>query len=171
MKEKILEIIKEDIEKEGFEIIEIKISRLHGKTNIRVFIDKLSKIIPPPASTTIDVTLPRNQVDGVTISDCEKVTDIINFLLDGNDLNFSNYVIEVSSPGIDRPLVSENDFAKNVGKIVMIVLSEPLCDIKSYIEGKIISVKSEIVTILDIKNNKKSIPLEKISKAKLKIEI
>lgn len=153
MEEKILEIIKEDIEKEGFEIVEIKTFRLHGKTNIRVFIDKPG---------------------GVTLSDCEKATGIISFLLDGSDMQmqFTNYEIEVSSPGLDRPLVKEFDFAKNTGKTVMIHLSEPLGEIKSYIEGKIISVKNGVL-VLDTKSGLKSVPIPigKISKAKLKIEI
>ena len=150
MIEKILEIIKEDIEKEGFEIIEIKTSRQQGKTNIRIFIDKPG---------------------GIMISDCEKASSIISFLLDGSDINLSGYEIEVSSPGIDRPLVSENDFEKNIGAIVMINLSEPYEDIKSYIEGKIISVKNGIVILGSGDNKKCSILLEKISKAKIKIEI
>ncbi len=149
MKEKILEIIKEDIEKEGFEIVEIKTFRLHGKTNINVFIDKPG---------------------GVTLADCEKTSGIIEFLLDGSDLNISNYDLEISSPGLDRPLVNEFDFAKNIGKTVMLNLSEPLGDIKSYIEGKIISVKNGTV-ILGGKNGEQYIPLKKISKAKIKIEI
>ena len=149
MKEKILEIIKEDIEKEGFEIVEVKTFNSHGKTNINVFIDKPG---------------------GVTLSDLEKATGIISFLLDGSDLNISNYDLEISSPGLDRPLVNESDFVKNTGKTVMLNLSEPFGDIKSYIEGKIISVKNGVV-VLDSKNGKKSVPLKKISKAKLKIEI
>lgn len=151
MKEKILEIIKEDIEKEGFKIVEIKTSRLHGKTNIRVFIDKPG---------------------GITLSDCSAATGIISFLLNGSDIqpHLTDYEIEVSSPGLDRPLVGESDFTKNVGKTVMLNLSEPLGDIKSYIEGKIISVKNSVV-VLEAKNGKKSLPLKKISKAKLKIEI
>ena len=149
MKEKILEIIKEDIEKEGFEIVETKTFKTHGKTNINVFIDKPG---------------------GVTLADCEKTSRIIEFLLDGSDLNISNYDLEISSPGLDRPLKTENDFAKNTGKTVMLNLSEPLGDIKSYMEGKIISVKNGTV-VLDSKNIERCIPIEKISKAKLKIEI
>ncbi|MBI5574098.1 MAG: ribosome maturation factor RimP [Elusimicrobia bacterium] len=159
MKEKILEIIKEDIEKEGFEIVEIKTFRLHGRNNIRVFIDKPG---------------------GITLSDCEKATGIISFLLRyrGTDAeqnaeltrNLSDYEIEVSSPGLDRPLVREFDFVKNTGKTVMINLSEPIGDIKNYIEGKIISVKNGSV-VLDSKNGERCIPIEKISKAVLKIEI
>ncbi|MFH0948399.1 MAG: ribosome maturation factor RimP [Elusimicrobiota bacterium] len=147
MKKKILEIIKDDLEKEGFEIVEIRTFNSHGKTNIRVFIDKLN---------------------GVTLSDLEKATGIIRFLLDGNDCGI--YELEVSSPGLDRPLVSENDFAKNTGETVMLNLSKPLGDIKSYIEGKIVSVKDEMVKITD-RNRTVEIPLKQISKAKIKIEI
>jgi len=149
MEEQIFEIIKEDIEKEGFEVVEIKSARLPGKTKICVFIDKPG---------------------GVNLSDCEKASGIIGFLLEGSDLNLSNYDLEVSSPGLGRLLKKDIDFVKNIGKTVMINLIEPLGGIKSYIEGKVDSVKNGVI-ILDSKSGKKSIPIKKISNAKLKIEI
>ncbi|MEW6555920.1 MAG: ribosome maturation factor RimP [Elusimicrobiota bacterium] len=150
MKEKILEVIKEDIEKEGYEIVEIKTGRFGNRTSIQVFIDR------------------QGGAEKVTLADCEKASGIIGFLLDGSNLNLSNYELEVSSPGLNRPLVSENDFVKNTNKTVMINLTEPFGNIKSYVEGRIISIKKGMV-ILDTKNGTTTIPIKKIAKAKLKI--
>ncbi|MBN1385071.1 MAG: ribosome maturation factor RimP [Elusimicrobia bacterium] len=149
MEDKIREIIKEDIEKEGFEIVEVKCSKFQGRTSIKIFIDKPG---------------------GVAIDDCEKASGIISFLLDGSNLNLAGYELEVSSPGLDRPLVSERDFEKCLGKTVMINLKESINDIKNYIEGKIILVDQNNITVQN-KNREAVIPIETISKAKLKIEI
>src|SRR3989339_373065 len=146
--EKIREIIREDVEKEGFEIIEIKSSQFKGRTIIRVFIDKTG---------------------GVTTGDCEKVSNIIGFLLDGSDLNISNYDLEVSTPGLDRALITEKDFKKNIGRTAVINLKEPVED-NIFYEGKIINTENDFVEIL-VKDRKIKIPILKIHKAKLRIEI
>ena len=149
MEEQILELIKEDIEKEGFEIVDIKTFRQRGKIKISVFIDKTG---------------------GVTLADCEKASGIISFLIGGSDLSISDYEIEVSSPGLDRPLKKERDFIRNIGSTLMINLNAPMEDIKGYIEGKLVAVKNGVIE-LENKNSRKLIPIEKISNAKLKIEI
>lgn len=149
MEEKIIGIIKEDFEKEGFEIVELKLSRQRGRTVVRVFIDKPG---------------------GVTLGDCEKASGIAGFLIDGSGINIADYEIEVSSPGLGRPLKTEKDFVKNTGKTVMINLTGPLGDIKGYIEGKIDSVKDGVV-ILDCNSGRKSVPIDKIANAKIRIEI
>ncbi|MDD5686989.1 MAG: ribosome maturation factor RimP [Elusimicrobia bacterium] len=148
MEEKILEIIKDDIGKEGLEIVEIRCSKFKGRTNIRVFIDKTG---------------------GVTVADCEKASGIIGFLLDGSNLNFAGYELEVSSPGLDRPLAKEADFNKHLGETVMIFLRENFND-KNYFEGKINGSNDGFVEITAKDKNIK-IPIDRISKAKLKIEI
>lgn len=149
MEEKIKEVIIEDIEKEGFEIVEIKCSKFKGRINIKIFIDN-------PA--------------GITVDDCGRVSDIVGFLLDGSDLNLAEYDLEVSSPGLDRPLASVEDFKKHLGKTVMVNLKESVENIKNYIEGKIVSIDRGSVAV-ENKNSKALIPIEKIAKARLKIEI
>lgn len=149
MEEKIKEVIKEDIEKEGFGIVEIKCSKFKGRTNIKIFIDK---------------------PEGVTVDDCGKASDIVSFLLDGSDLNLSGYDLEISSPGLDRPLVSGEDFKRHLGKAVMVNLKESVGDIKNYIEGKIVSADRRNVEV-ENKNSRILIPVEKIAKARLKIKV
>ncbi|OGS45735.1 MAG: hypothetical protein A2539_07830 [Elusimicrobia bacterium RIFOXYD2_FULL_34_15] len=146
--DRIKEIISEDIEKEGFEIFEIKSSQFKGRTIIRIFIDKPG---------------------GVTTDDCGKVSDIAGFLLDNSDLNIARYDLEVSSPGLDRPLASEKDFKKNIGMVAVINLKETV-EGKIFYEGKIISTGNDIVEV-SVKDKNIKIPISKIHKAKLRIEI
>jgi ribosome maturation factor RimP len=148
MEEEIKNIIKEDIEKEGFEIVEVKCSKFKGRTNISVFLDKTG---------------------GITLEDCEKANGIISFLLDGSNLNLSNYNLEVSSPGLDRPLKDEKDFKKHLGETVLVNLLEVVND-NVFFEGKLVDVKDGEIEIL-VKEKNIKIPIIKISKAKVKIQI
>ncbi|MGD9200360.1 MAG: ribosome maturation factor RimP [Chitinispirillia bacterium] len=101
---------------------------------------------------------------GVTINDCEKVSKEVSVLLDKENFSQNPYTLEVSSPGIDRKLISERDFKRVVGKNVSINLkgSDSNTKIKS---GKLISCSkgnlivetekgTEIISIANVKNGK-----------------
>lgn len=61
---------------------------------------------------------------GVTVGDCEKVSRLINDLIFTENLIESAYVLEVSSPGIDKPLESAKDYQRNIGRKIRIAFSE-----------------------------------------------
>ncbi|MBO7514778.1 MAG: ribosome maturation factor RimP [Lachnospiraceae bacterium] len=63
---------------------------------------------------------------GITIDDCETVSRYVSDKLDATDPIEDNYILEVSSPGLGRPLVKPKDFARNVGKEVEIKLYKPV---------------------------------------------
>jgi len=91
-----------------------------------------------------------DQETGIQIEDCEKVTEVINDILDQKDLISENYFLEVSSPGIERLLRKEKHFLKNIGKEVMVKLYRP------------IHQKKELVGILKhFENHKITLEMEK----------
>ena len=59
-----------------------------------------------------------DKTGGVSIDDCADASTAIDPLLDGSELIIDSYTLEVSSPGIDRPLVTDRDFERNIGKLV-----------------------------------------------------
>ena len=74
---------------------------------------------------TIDFPwLPSSQVQSVTVDDCEKVTRQLQYLLEVESVNYKR--LEVSSPGIDRPLRHQQDFERFSGQIIDITLKLPL---------------------------------------------
>lgn len=146
MDDKIANIIKADIERAGYEIVEIKSSSFGGITVIRVFIDKPG---------------------GITVYDCSRVTNTIRFLLNGSDLNATRYNLEVSSPGLDRPMTSERDFLRNTGKEITVELNAAMDD-KFVFEGKILGFENGAVTI-ETGAAAVQIPVGKIARAKLKL--
>ena len=85
--------------------------------------------------------------EGVTIEDCEKVSRQISALLDVEDPIAGEYTLEVSSPGMDRPLFSIEHYSKYVGNEVDLKLRRPI-DGRRKFKGQIIKVSGDIVGLL-----------------------
>lgn len=106
---------------------------------------------------------------GVTLGDCERFSKNFSVILDVEDPVPHSYILEISSPGLDRPLRNEEDFEKNKGKLVRIITSEKI-ENQNFFIGRILEIKDNFVKLL-VRNRVIDIPLNKISKAKLEIEL
>ena len=101
----------------------------------------------------------------VAIEDCEAVSREISALLDVEDPIPGNYTLEVSSPGIDRPLFTPEQFTRYLGEIAKITLSLPV-DGRRRVQGRIAKVEGNTIVIAgDV--NELAIAHENIQKAKL----
>ncbi len=125
---------------------------------------------------------------GVTISDCEKMSRGLEALLDVEDPIPGTYMLEVGSPGLDRPLHSQRDYERSVGKLARIVTSGQV-GTQTFFIGRIVDVGEGWIR-LQIENKGGStpqkgrkpgavrgeppeeiiVPLDKIAKARLEIE-
>ncbi len=129
------------IENLGYEVVEVEYAKKSDGMNLTFFID---------------------HENGIKIEDCEKVTKAINDLLDEiNPTEDQPYILNVSSPGIDRPLKTERDFKRNEGKMISITLFAKV-DGKKIFEGKLIDYSEQQVTI-ETKDKKLSFDREKIA--------
>ena len=104
---------------------------------------------------------------GVSIDDCARVSREASRLLDVEDLIDQKYHLEVSSPGLDRPLKTERDFSRNLGKKVKLVVDELG---KQETEIGIIRSVQDGVLALQSLSGEISIPLADIKNARLEIE-
>ena len=147
VEEQIEGIIKEVVENNGYELVEIKTPRWRNKIGLKVFIDKAG---------------------GVTIDDCVRLTRIIQDLIfEENLLENQDYRLEVSSPGVDRPLRTLTDFKRNIGKVIELnYYNED--EIKT-ISGKITNVYDEIIEITSDDTIKNNFSTNEIEKAKIKL--
>lgn len=102
---------------------------------------------------------------GVNLDDCQKVSEQISRQLDIIDPIPYNYMLEVSSPGIERPLKKDEDFIRFIGSYVEIKTFQPI-EGKKVFTGELIDFSSDVVTIADEKHCQ--IPKDKIASAKLK---
>ena len=83
---------------------------------------------------------------GITVDDCELISRAFEEILDREDYISENYIFEVSSPGLDRPLKKEKDFARSIGKDVEIKLYKALNKEKEFV-GVLTDYDKETITI------------------------
>ena len=146
--EKVESVLNPIVAEESLELVDLEFKPSGKRWMLRIFIDKEG---------------------GVTIADCEKVNRELGRILDVEDFIDHPYTLEVSSPGLTRPLKKREDFARYRGKLCRIVTKERMDD-KTEFKGEIIDViddKVEIKGKIDVF----TIPICAIKKANLEFEI
>ncbi len=114
---------------------------------------------------TLQIMAERQDRKGMRVEDCTVITRALDGLLEANDLIPGAYALEVSSPGIDRPLTREKDFAEWAGFEAKIELRHMLDGRKNF-RGKLIGLKDGVVQI-KIDSAVIDLPLTAIAKARL----
>jgi ribosome maturation factor RimP len=107
---------------------------------------------------------------GVSIADCEKVSRELDRLLDVEDFIDHPYALEVSSPGLTRPLKKARDFERSTGRTVRIITRSPI-DGKNELRGEIIGVAGDDVAVKTGGDVVHTISLDEIKKANLEFEL
>jgi ribosome maturation factor RimP len=123
----------------GLECIGVEFTPSHGQSTLRVYLDLLDK--PALAVGSADEK-PRE----VGIEDCETASRELSALLDVEDPIPGHYVLEVSSPGLDRPLFTAAQFAKVNGQEVKLLLKSAL-EGRRRLRGKLMAVQGERITL------------------------
>ncbi|SDY84461.1 ribosome maturation factor RimP [Proteiniborus ethanoligenes] len=131
-----------------FELVDLEYTKEGPHFYLKVFIDKPG---------------------GITIDDCQKVSEQLSELLDEKDPIDDNYFLEVSSPGLDRPLKKDKDLEKSIGKDIEISLYKQVDGKKKYI-GRLTKFDEKSILISDEKENIIEIDREIISKINLAIK-
>ncbi len=106
---------------------------------------------------------------GVTIEDCEAVSQRLSQELDRVDPISDQYLLEVSSPGLERPLRSEQDIADNIGKLVQVATFAPVAGQKNF-EGRLLAFENGEL-VLQIGKKQQKIAYAQVAKARLTAEI
>jgi ribosome maturation factor RimP len=101
---------------------------------------------------------------GINLDECARLNRGISETLDEKNILEGSYLLEVSSPGLDRPLKTRSDFLRCLNKKVRFFLSEPVNG-KIEWEGSVINVSNILVNV-NLGETVIDIPLEKINKAK-----
>ncbi|MCI0530937.1 MAG: ribosome maturation factor RimP [candidate division Zixibacteria bacterium] len=138
--------IKPLAEEAGLEIVETRLLGTGGSSILRVFVDR---------------------PEGVSVGECARLSRRISDFLDSEDIFLHRYTLEVSSPGLDRPLTSKADFNRKKGERIRLFLKDGEENQKET-TGVIDSVENENL-VLDSEGEKKKIPLERIEKALIEI--
>ena len=135
------------LEELGLELVEVQYRREQNGWVLRLVIDKQ---------------------DGVSLDDCTAASREISQLLDIEDFIDQAYNLEVSSPGLDRPLKSLADFQRFIGRKAKIKTIEPIAGERVFI-GRIQQIEGETI-ILEVGRKEVTVPFLQVSKARLEVE-
>jgi len=106
---------------------------------------------------------------GVTLDDCQKISVQAGNLLDAENVIPHAYLLEVSSPGMDRPLKRFDDYVKYTGRMIRLNTARPYNN-KTTFTGCILSADAELIRIETLKNGVVDVLFSDITKARLEIE-
>ncbi|MEO0617198.1 MAG: ribosome maturation factor RimP, partial [Pseudomonadota bacterium] len=91
------------LEREGYELIDVEFESAGGRSTLRLFIDA---------------------ENGITLDDCERASNAVSGVLDVEDLVPGEYYLEMSSPGLDRPLRRPSHYERYVGALARVVMQK-----------------------------------------------
>jgi ribosome maturation factor RimP len=146
----------------GLEIFDVQLRRESIGTVLRVIIDRPDRGVPEAPE------------DAVGIEECQRVSQDLSALLDveedelGEAALGQHYTLEVSSPGLDRPLRHEADYRRFTGRLAKIVTTEPL-DGQSAFAGRITGIENGEV-VLEEGRRIHRVPLGLIKRGQLAVE-
>jgi ribosome maturation factor RimP len=148
--DKLTDVVASAIEPLGYELVGVEFMSQGRHSTLRVYID-----------------LP----DGITLEDCERVSRQLSSVLDVEDPIKGHYTLEVSSPGLDRPLFTAAQFAQFVGRLVRLRLRVPQDGHRKF-KAVIREVQDEQVLLAEPEGDAEwRIPLDNIERANLVPEI
>ena len=127
-----------------YELVDVEYVKEGRDWYLRIFIDKTG---------------------GIDLDDCQNISERLSARLDALDIISGAYILEVSSPGIDRILKKDKDFIREAGKVVDVTLYAPLDGKKSFV-GELVSRDEEFLHIKDIA----PLPREKVALVRLHID-
>ncbi len=139
----------------GLDIFDVQFRREGGGMVLRVQLDR-----PGPAASA---------EDSVSVGDCATVSRDLSVVLDVEDTVPVGYTLEVSSPGLDRPLRSAADYGRFAGRRAKIVMREPV-DGQRFFKGRLAGVDGEQVLIEGEDGRAHRVPMHVITRANLEVE-
>ena len=142
LKQRVLELVEPSLAAEGYEVADIVLSRYKNKVTLKLFVYSSNP---------------------VTIDECARLSRLVGDLIDGTDLFDAGYTLEISSPGLDRPLTTFRDFKYRVGETVKLLFVDRQ---RKQVTAEIVSAADDAV---EFRNDDGSftIPLSEIERAKI----
>lgn len=142
--DRVEQLIEGVVEAEGFELVHVAFQPKGAASILRIYIDKPG---------------------GVNLSDCQRVSRQVGVVLDVEDLIPHQYVLEVSSPGLERPIFKESEYQRFKGKEVRVTLLEKLEGRRNF-TGFIRDFANRTLR-LESQGREYEIPVDRIKKANL----
>lgn len=141
-------LLEPSVQALGFELVDVELGGSGANAILRVYIDS---------------------PDGINVDDCAKVSRQVSAVLDVEDPIPSHYTLEVSSPGLDRPLVKREDFVRFTGAQIKAKVAAPVLGRRNF-TGRLVEVGAEHI-VVEVDNESYDLAFNNIEKAKLVPEL
>jgi ribosome maturation factor RimP len=141
------EVVKPVLAEDDLELVDVEYKKEGPRWFLRVFIDKIG---------------------GITVKDCQKISRKVEDIIEIEDIIDGKYFLEVSSPGLDRPLKSEKDLLRNLNKRVSVDTRSSI-NKKCKFVGTVQNAEDGLL-FLKLDDEVLSIPIDEIKKATLEIK-
>ncbi|MBI3897900.1 MAG: ribosome maturation factor RimP [Gammaproteobacteria bacterium] len=138
-------LIESGVQALGFELVDVELAGGREHRLLRVYIDS-----------------PR----GITVDNCAKVSRQLSAILDVEDPFPGSYLLEVSSPGLDRPLVTPADYHRFQGETIKVRLLQALASGRRNFTGRLLEVANDHI-VIDVDSERFDLPFDAIDRAKL----
>ena len=145
---RICDLLEPSVSGLGYELVGVELEGSEARSILRIFIDCEA---------------------GITVGDCEQVSRQLGAVLDVEDPIPESYVLEVSSPGLDRPLLTADHFIRFVGHSVRLRTTEPMDGRRGW-KGRLIGCREGNVVVQE-GDEERIIPLDLVGKANLVPEV
>lgn len=142
----VAKIVQDILSESNLELVDVEYAK-ERDWHLRVFLDKPG---------------------GLEIDDCQWVSERLEDRLDETDPIRDSYILEVSSPGLDRPLKKPEDFARHIGEVVEIHTFAPFNGQKMLV-GKLLNLEDDAIKV-EIDGTEMNIPRDKTAQVKLHID-
>lgn len=145
--QEVRQVVEPILESQALELVDLEYQRESRGWVLRIYLDREG---------------------GVSLDDCAGVSHEVGAVLEVKDLIPSAYILEVSSPGLTRPLKKPEDFNKFRNQMVKIKLYEPLDGRKNF-KGTLLGLEGDRVRV-EVEQQVYELPLQRIAKANLEID-
>ena len=125
LEDKLTEMLEPGVEALGYELVGVEFVRAGKHSILRVFID---------------------HENGISVDDCAEVSYQASAILDVEDPINTEYNLEISSPGMDRPLFKEKHYEQSIGEVVQVRLTVPMNDRRNF-KGKLLSCENGMINV------------------------
>jgi len=147
IEERVRSLAEEAIRAEGLDLAGMEFRREPVGWVLRLFIDKPG---------------------GIGLSDCQRVSEVVGTILEVEDPIPHAYTLEVSSPGLTRPLQSDDDWKRAVGKMVKVVTRQVVSGRQDF-AGRLSRILPDAL-VLDVDGNEVEIPRALVARARMEVE-
>lgn len=149
--ERLERIAAEAAQASGVEVVEVSVKGSSSHRLIRIDIDRVGPI-------------------SVDLADCQKFSSALGQSLDEIDPVQNRFTLEVSSPGIDRPIVTADDVRRNTGRRIQVATNEPVAGRQDF-RGVLVGMHENCLQMRDDEDNEIEIPMNAIGRASRDVPI